>query len=218
MVGILHTTLEGTYFLWLKVLVGNVSANRIVEFGDRRHTQRCVVAGIEFQSVTNAIACVDAWIDLHAHAVPRVLHSHETCRECEAAEQYVVFNDETDIGAVDAVVVVAVGSADMVRIVQWFTEVSAEQVFVAQLCTNGCTTENPVEIAVEVYAKDVGAMIVERIFIGSVAEKFEAVVAVIPINGRAKMEAALLRLCLQGGVGLQCVLKLVVPFCAVECV
>ena len=95
-----------------------------------------------------------------------------------------MLNDEADVGAVDAVVVVAVGTADVVRVVERFAEVSAEKVFVSQFCTNGSASENPVEIAVEVYAEDVGAVIVERIFFGCVAEELETVVAVVPVDGR----------------------------------
>ena len=97
-----------------------------------------------------------------------------------------------------------------------FAEVSAHEVLVSQFCSDGGATECPVEVAVEVHAEDVGAVIVERILVGSVAEEFEAVFAVIPVDRRFQMERSVLVLRLYCGVCLERVLKLVVPFHSVE--
>ena len=96
-------------------------------------------------------------------------------------EQNVVFHHKAYVGAVDAVVVVAVGAADVVRIVERLAEVAAQEVFVAQFGSNGCSSENPVKITIEVDAEDVGAVIIEGLGVWGVAEEFEAVFRVIPV-------------------------------------
>ena len=86
----------------------------------------------------------------------------------------------------------------MLRLAKRFAEVAAHEILVAQFGSEGSATEKPVEVDVEVGSEDVGAVIVERILVGSVAEEFEAVFAVIPIDGRFEMESPVLVLGLDG--------------------
>ena len=97
---------------------------------------------------------------------------------------------KTDVGAVDTILIHTVGAADMLRFAKRFTEVAAHEILVAQFSSKGSATEHPVEVAVEVGAEDIRAVVVERIFVGSVAEEFESVFTMIPIDGRFDMENA----------------------------
>ncbi len=77
-IGILKTQVNSLEFFRFEMLVGLVSAHAVVEFGNRRQTQRCVIGGKEFESVTQFHAHVHAGIETHVHTVPRVAYAHHS--------------------------------------------------------------------------------------------------------------------------------------------
>ena len=68
---------------------------------------------------------------------------------------------ERQVRAVQSVQVVAVCPADVYGFVQGLSQITAHNVFVAEFGSHGCTSQLPVEIAVQVDAEDVGAVVVE---------------------------------------------------------
>ena len=53
----------------------------------------------------------------------------------------------------------------MFRFAKWLTKVAADDILVAELRPQGGTSQLPVEITVQVHAKDIRAMVVERYFL-----------------------------------------------------
>ena len=127
-----------------------------------------------------------------------------------------MFYNETDIGAVQSAVVAAVCTVNAVRAGKLFAEVTAHKVFVSQLCTYCRPPQGPVCISVKIYTIHICTVVIERIFVGCIAEKFKAIRASIPIERRTEIETTALNLGLQGGKRLESVLELVVPFNAIE--
>ena len=121
---------------------------------------------------------------------------------------------ETHVRTVQSEGIVTVGTMDMNGCMQGLTEVSAHQVFIAELSTKGCAPANPVEIAVQVHSADIRPVIIILHQIRLTVIAFVAITTLVPINGRMEMEGALLRLCLNGRVYLIGMLKLVIslPF------
>ena len=67
---VFHTTLKGSQFFGLQVLVGLMTAYGVVEFRHTGHTQRCVIRGIHLPVVADAITGIDARVHAHIHLVP----------------------------------------------------------------------------------------------------------------------------------------------------
>ena len=214
---VFQSAFHGRKFFGLEVGVGLVTALAVIQLRDRRHTERRVVGGIDLPTASEKIARIDAGIDAHVHRRPTVLHGHDAGREGEAPEQNVVLGDKLHIGAVDTLLVIQVGAADVPRCGERFAEIGAHEVFVAQFGPEGCAPESPVEVGVEVHTEDISAVIVEGILVGPAAEEFEAVVVVVPVDGGAEVDGPFPGLCLQGRVGLEGVFELVVPLGTVEC-
>ena len=189
---ILHPTLDGMQFLGLQVLVGLMTANAIVELGERRHAQRRVVGGIHLPVVADAIAGIYARIDLEGHAVPRILHRHEASRQCEALQQHVMLQVERKVRAVQSVLVGAV------RAVQRLAEVAADDVLVAELSPQGRPPPLPVKVAVQVDAEDIGTVMIERHLVVHASYQLEAVVRAVPVDGGLEVQLILPASCFKG--------------------
>ena len=91
---------------------------------------------------------------------------------------------EREVGAVQAVLIIAE------RCIQWLAQIATDNVFVAKLTAKGCAACCPVEVAVEVDAESIGAVMVERNQVFRSANQFEAVVAAIPVDGRFQVQTA----------------------------
>ena len=99
--------LHGRELLGAQVAVGFVSAYRIVELGERGHTQRGIVAGEEFPSVGQLPISIPSGIDPQVHIGLRILHGRDARREREAADDDVVLYKELQVGAVEPTGIVA---------------------------------------------------------------------------------------------------------------
>ena len=149
--------------------------------------------------VIRTITDVDARIDGHVHVAPRVLDSDETCGESEISQQQVVFQIAADVGAVDAKGIVTVRSFDMMGLCQRFTEVAADQVFVAQFGSEGRAPSLPVEIAAEVHAIDIRAVVVVFHLLWLSAIALIAVAVLVPVEADIQVQRTLLGSALYGG-------------------
>ena len=119
-----------------------------------------------------------------------------------------------DVRSVHAEGVVAVGAADRVGSGERLTEVSADEVFVTDLCTEGRPSCHPVEIAVQVDAVNVGVVIIVFHLLGLSAIPLISVEVLVPVDAGGEAQASASGLCLNGGEDLGGVLVLVVclPF------
>ena len=125
---------------------------------------------------------------------------------------------EADVGAVKSEFVVAVCSADMFCVVERFSEISADHILVSEFCTQGRAAQRPVEPAVQIHTEHIGAVIVERILVRGIADKFETVLRAVPVDSRLKVKPAALCFSLDGREPLGGLLVLVVKLFAIECV
>ena len=123
---------------------------------------------------------------------------------------------QTDVGAVQPVLIVAISAVDMVCPRQGFSQVAAHQILVAQLSAYGGSSQHPIEVSVQVHAIHIRAMVVERIDVWGVAKQLKTVHRPVPVDGGFQVQSSLLVLCRHSGVGLEGVLKLVVPFRPIE--
>ena len=101
-----------------------------------------------------------------------------------------MFKDKLDIRAVQPDGIFSVCSVDMFRTGEWFAEVTTYEVFIAQFCSEGSTSERPVKVGIEVSTIDVSAMIVEGLLVGCATEELKAVHAAVPVDGRMDVEAS----------------------------
>ena len=157
---------------------------------------------------------VDTRIEGHVHIAPRVLHRHQSGRDGEMVKQQIMLQIAADVGAVHAKGIVAVRASDMVRLRQRLTEITADQVLVAEFCPEGCTSCSPVKIVAEAHPIDIGAVVVVFHFLWLSPVTLIAIPVLVPVDVSTEMKQALLRLCLNGGVEFRGVLILVVglPF------
>ena len=123
---------------------------------------------------------------------------------------------EAQVAAVQSEGIVTVGAVDVTRLVERLAEVSADEVFVAELRTECRLAQCPLDMAVEVKAEHVGAVVVVRHPLLTATEQLEAVLVPVPVDGRTEVEGSALGLGLYGGEDLAGVFKLVVVFRAVE--
>ena len=212
----LNTSFEGGQFLWFKVLVCLVTTYRIEQFSHGWHTQRSVVRGIKLEGITDAIAHIYPWIHTHVHVRLTVFHGNQARREREPIEQHVVFKYKLRIGALQSVGVLTVSAMNVLWVLELLPKVSTHQVFVSQLSTKGCSTSNPIKVGIQIDAIHVGSVVVERIFVRLSTKQLEPIHASIPINRWAKMKFTLFVFGLYGCERLESMLKLVVPFHAIE--
>ena len=98
---------------------------------------------------------------------------------------------------------------------QLLSEVRADDPFVPGLGTEGRLSQPRLSPEVQVRAQDIGLVVIERILLRSAAEQFEAVLPMVPVQGRGEVQGAF-TFRLDGSEGLQRVLELVVEFGAVE--
>ena len=105
--------------------------------------------------VADAVAGIDARIEFEWHLVPGVLDGNKTSREGEALQQNVVLKVEREIRTVESYFIMTE------RVGERFAQLSADDIFVAELGPNGVASQLPVEVCVEIDAKHVGAMIIE---------------------------------------------------------
>ena len=152
---------------------------------------------------------VDARVDGKRHLAPGVFDGNETCGNGETLQQNVVLYVEAEVRAVQSVVVVSVW------FVQRFTQVAAHDVLVAELGSEGRAACKPVEIAVQLDAEDIRAVVVKGCRRLLSANQFEAVVAAVPVNGRLKVQPSF-RLSRQGDKQLGSLLVLFVKPDAIE--
>ena len=132
---IFDATLYSRHFLRFEILVGLVAVFGIIQFGERRHTQRHVIRGKHFPTAVDAITGIHTGIKFERHLVPCVLHGSETGRQGKVVEQHVVFKTETQVAAVEPQRVVAVGAMNVYRLVERFAKIAAHQIFVAHIST-----------------------------------------------------------------------------------
>ena len=121
-----------------------------------------------------------------------------------------MFQEKLEIGAVEAVGVEALRPVDGVLPVERVAQVGAEDVLVAHLCSEGRAPQRPVEVGVEVESEDLRAVVVVGHFRLRPAYQFEAILLVVPVDGRTEVEESASVLTLQRQEGLEGVLKLVV--------
>ena len=103
----------------------------------------------------------------------------------------------------------------MYGLIQRLAQVAADDVLVAELSPQGGTTQLPVEIAVQVDAEDIGAVVVERHLVLGPPDEFKTVIRAIPVDGRAEVEPSF-GLALNGRIYLRGFLVLFVEFGTVE--
>ena len=61
------------------------------------------------------------------------------------------------------------------RVGEWLTEIGADNVLVAELGTEGCSSQQPVEVTVEVDAEDIRAVVVKRNLLLRASDQLKAV-------------------------------------------
>ena len=207
--GVLDAGFDGPQLLGLQVRIRPVAADRIVELREGRHPVGRVIGGVEAQGFGEAEIGVDAGEQADAFPVAGVVDRREAGRGGEAPEREPVFQEE---------VVGRTGEAadvDAARLCERLAQVRAGDPLVARLGAEGGLPEAGIDPEVQVQARDMGLVVVERILFRGGPEELEAVLAVVPVEGRGEMErAGALRA--DGGEGLQGVLELVVEGGAVE--
>ena len=113
------------------------------------------------------------------------------------------------------------------RTIQRLAQVAADDVLIAKLGTNGRPSTNPIEIAVQVDSKDIGAVVVERHLALVAAYEFKPVVRTVPVDGGLEVQLVGLAACLiqlathitlQGRIEFGSFLILLVVLRAIECV
>lgn len=83
---------------------------------------------------------------------------------------------ERDIRAVQSYLVMTE------RVGEGLTEIRAHDILIAELSSQGCTSQQPVEIAVQVDAEDIRAVVVEGYSLLRAACQLETVVTTVPID------------------------------------
>ena len=212
----LDTSLEGGQFLWFEVLVCLVTTYRIEQFRHGWHAQRGVIRGIELKGITDAVAHIYPWIHTHVHVCLTIFHGNQARRKGKPIEQHVVFKYKLRIGALQSVGVLTVSAMNGLWVFEFLSKVSTHQVFVSQLSTEGCSTSNPIKVGIQIDTIHVGSVVVERIFVRLSTKQLKPIHASVPINRRAKMEFTLFIFGLYGCERLESMLKLIVPFHAIE--
>ena len=101
---------------------------------------------------------------------------------------------EREVRAVQSYLVMAEGVGE------WFAQIGADNVFVAELGTHSSASQLPVKVRIEIDAEDVGAVIVEGHFFFCAAYQFESVVRAIPVDSRSDVEPTGGYLTLHGGI------------------
>ena len=120
--------------------------------------------------------------------VPGVLHCRQSCREGQSFEEQVMLKHYTDVCAVQTIDIVAVGTFDMMRFVEFFTEVTAQQVLIAQVCTQGRPSSCPIYIGIDVHPHHLRPVIVEGTGSLVVTEEFKSILLMIPVNRGFEMQ------------------------------
>ena len=101
---------------------------------------------MQFPVWGRAVTHVDAWIHGHVHIAPCVFHRHKSCGDGHLVQQDVMLQIAADIRSVHTEGVVAIRPLDMMCLRQRFAQITANEVFVAQFCSEGRASCLPVEI------------------------------------------------------------------------
>ena len=204
-----HAAFQGAEFLGLQVGIRQVSAHRIVQFRKSGHAVGRVVGGIEPHGVGNPEVGVNAREQADSFLVAGIVNRRKSCRGGQPAQDDMMLQEQVESRPVQAADIDAPG------IGSFLAEVRADDPFVPGLGTEGRLSQPRIGPEVQVRAQDIGLVVIERIFFRSAAEQFEAVLSMVPVQGRGEMQGAF-PFRLDGSEGLQRVLELVVEFGAVE--
>ena len=124
---------------------------------------------------------------------------------------------EAEVATIQSQCILSIGAVYGQWFVQGLTQVTAHNVFIAELSSKSSLTQQPLHIAIEINAKHIGAVVIEWHLRFAATKEFKPVMTAVPIDGWLEMKQAF-RFCLYGSIEFQCMLELVIILGTIECV
>ena len=179
------TDIPGAQFLGFQVRVRQVTAHRVVQFGEGGHAVGRVVGSVDAHGIGNPEIGVHAREQADSFPVAGIVHRREPRRSGKPPHDDMMLQEQVECRAGQPADIDPVGPG------QRLPEVRTHDPFVPGLGAESRLPQAGIGPETQVGARDIGLMVIERILVGRAAEQFEAVFSVVPVQGGREMQASL---------------------------
>ena len=204
-----HPALQSMQLFSLQIGIRQMPADRIVQVRESGHPVRRIVRCIQPDPVGNAETGIHAGKRLDSFLIASIVHHRKTSRGGEPPKLDVMLQEQVEGRAAEP------PDIDTSGLRERFTQVRAHDTFMPHFDPERRLPQAGFGPEVQVRTQDICLMEIERILVRRLAEQFETVFSMVPVQGRREVQGPL-PLRLDGDEGLQRMLELIVIRRAVE--